>query len=297
MKILHKLTYKRDLPFTMKVKNKVFSRKTATLYFIETEKGIVTTEIAPFPGISEDSIQSCEYQFEKSILKKDHTNPHVAFSLFELHFKLNWQGELKFDDILLNGLCQYKNFKLGTHQTLKIKIDQCTDEVIDFLNKKSNELKNFKLRFDGNRQLTSDQVELIYTETKKLGLNVEYFEEPLKMPRELKTASYPFALDESLVTRKYFPKVNAIVFKPTQYFTTKLWEERDQYDLIISSTFDSVFTQGTLLAMAQSLGHKKAHGLDHGHAYRFMNKLDFLSYDDIFPIMSQVTYQQVISKL
>jgi len=297
MKILHKMTYKRDLPFTMKVKGRVIHKKVATLYFIETDQGILTTELAPFPGLSDKNLQSCEFQFEKSLDQKTHHNHHVAFSLFELHFKRKWKGELNTDDILLNGLCHHTNLTQSNHSTLKIKIDHNINLVMSNLEKNEKWLKTYKLRLDGNQQLETHQVKTVLKRCKELNLDVEYFEEPLKNPREYKEADYPFALDESLHLRSYFTKTNVLIFKPTQFFTQKLWEERNSYSLILSSTFDSIFTHTTLLAMAQSLQHKKAHGLDHGHAYDFLGKLSYLKASDIFPVLSKNKYQEIISKL
>ena len=116
MKVKNKITFTTELPFPMFVGKKRVVQKKTTLYFLEDSDGsLYTTELSPFPGISPDSLQSLEFQFEKALEKSEptHHNSHVAFSLFELKFKKSWQQQYSPNQIEKNALLHYKEHHIN----------------------------------------------------------------------------------------------------------------------------------------------------------------------------------------
>jgi O-succinylbenzoate synthase len=285
----------------MNVNNKKINKKRTTLYFIKVNNKILTTELSPFPGISEDTLESLEFRFENA-LKGNYTpnlNSHVDFALFELSFKESWKEVFSPQTIKSNKLISYTQVAdfsaLAKYQTLKIKIDNNINNVKSYLTSNIENLKKFKLRLDSNARLTLAQLKILYQFIIDNKLTLDYFEEPLINIKDYKTCNVPFALDENIRFYRNFPNVHTLILKPTQFYSKDLWENvTKNKPIVISSTFDSIFTHATLLAMAQTLKQKEnTHGLDNNN----YNGLGFeLELEDVFPTISEKHYNKIISK-
>ena len=101
--------------------------------------------------------------------------------------------------------------------------------------------EGFSLRIDCNRSLNLSEA-LSFAKQCPYE-SIDFFEEPLKNPRELSDFPFPIALDESLREENYeplvaLPQVKALVIKPTMTGGIKDWQ-RFGKPLILSSSFES----------------------------------------------------------
>jgi O-succinylbenzoate synthase len=263
------------------VKGQEVTSKQSILYVVKDEKGrLYTTELSPFPGLSKDTLSILAPQFEQMMTKRDYSspNPHLAFSFFELVLKRNWTKSLV--DIASNDLITMQS-KINGSQTLKIKINNDVDQVTCFLRSNQTQLQGRRLRLDANQRLTSAQAQEIYKACKRMNLEVEYFEEPFDSLSDYENSPVPFALDENITSFDYVTntQLKALVFKPTQYFKQEIWQS--SYPLVISSTFDSLFTHATLHAMANRY-QNEVHGLAvYGETFGIRD------YKEVFPTIRE----------
>lgn len=297
-KILNKLTYITHLPFEMSVGQKKITKKRTTLYFIKSDNKILTTELSPFPGFSTDTLESLEYKLEQVLEDHNivHNNSHINFCLYELNLKKRWNEKYNPEIIKSNKLIHYNqniDFELlKDFQTLKIKIDNNLLAIKSFFKENATKLKPFKIRLDANARLSIKELKAIYSYCLDSGISIEYFEEPLFNINEYKSCDIPFALDENIRFFNYFKNAKMLILKPTQFYSDIIWNNKEKKMIVISSTFDSIFTHATLNAMA--LRYKDIdHGLDNSN----YNDLGFdFSLKDVFPTLSEKHYKQIINK-
>ncbi len=83
------------------------------------------------------------------------------------------------------------------------------------------ELKHFfRLRIDSNRSWGMEEAKVIMHNFSPEDPSIEFFEEPLRIPHELRNFPLPIALDESLAEKSIdhflsFPMLRALVIKPS----------------------------------------------------------------------------------
>lgn len=297
-KIIKKHKYHYCLPFTQELKGKKVNQKKSVLYFIESPVGLLTTELSPFPGLSHSNLPELEKLFENQIKKGSYNseNPHLAFSFFELNLKLNWNKESILESVISNTLIHYQQISLPTltpASTLKVKIDDDISSILSFFKAQAKYLKGHPLRIDSNRRLTLENVKTISKYLSDLQLTLDYFEEPFKNIDDYHKCSIPYAFDESIARYKDFSP-QALVFKPTQHFSNELWSSINKKQVIISATFDSLFTKATLTAMATEF-KGLVHGLNAVSSYSeiALNQDQALLENQIFPALDSEVFEKI----
>lgn len=232
---------------------------------LEWEDG-TWTEASPLPGFSKDTIEEVLQALEeKNFLAP---LPSLQFALERLQETTEpvrycsfLSGEPK--DILERA----KGMK---HAKLKLKGIDFTTAIA--LTKELS--KKMQLRIDFNRTLELEEALFFAKECESD--SIEFYEEPLKDPSELRFFPFPVALDETLREEGFdallsLPNVVALVIKPTMTGNLKACKAYEQFQkpIVLGACFESGLGIAQILRFAPHFKSKLALGLD---TYRYLKK-------------------------
>ena len=203
-------------------------------------------EAAPLPGFSKETLTNVEAELKRLAPKIDLTSilktesPSVEFALFSALNDL--KNPITLPPIPINAMIfieKLDQLTKNSYPVIKLKVGEVSVErAIELIQLNQHLLKNKKVRIDAN-QSWSFKKALFFAKTCSF-LDIEYFEEPLKEKKLLKTFPYPIALDESFREENgcFLFQPKAIVFKPT----LQKWQNRflkKGIDFIFSSSYES----------------------------------------------------------
>jgi O-succinylbenzoate synthase len=234
------------------------------------------TEAAPLPGWSRETIDDVA----KAIRQKEWQAP-----LPSLQFALQkfYRPAKEFcDNDLRNARARfpYCGLLTGTpkeilrrahqHSHAKIKLSHMPlEEAIALVQRLPPQLK---LRIDFNRTLTLKEAWAFATACEREA--IEFYEEPLRNPKELCDFPFPLALDESLREPEYaqyvqLPQVKALVVKPTLTGNLAACQAYAQFDkpIILSSSFESGVGIRQILEFASCFTSILPLGIDTGRYF------------------------------
>ena len=169
---------------------------TRLIAFVEVN-GCVA-EISPLPGLHTESLEESLCDLKTGTLKTP--TAQFAHSVLQAQARKDvWvKGDVNRPLPRMNGLVVGAVDDLVNHEVIKVKIGRNPHEDVQRLQKILRQSPNCRLRLDGNRLLSLDQV-LAVVESIPLD-RIEYVEEPLidftQLPELAKVV--PVALDESL---------------------------------------------------------------------------------------------------
>ena len=243
---------------------------TRTIAFVEVN-GCVA-EISPLPGLHTESLEESLCDLKTGALKTP--TAQFAHSVLMAQGRQDaWvKGDVNRPLPRMNGLVAGAVDDLVSHEVIKVKIGRKPNEDVQRLQTVLRQSPNCRLRLDGNRLLTLDQV-LDVVGSIPLD-RIEYVEEPLidstQLPELAKVV--PVALDESLHDPAASRHADASgtwfhVIKPTRLGSisslvqeVELAQSMDR-EVVLTSCFESPWTLGVLCRIAESLGLHKAQGL------------------------------------
>ena len=203
-------------------------------------------EAAPLPGFSKETLADVEAELKRlapninrpSTLKTN--SPSAEFALFSALNDL--KKPLTLPPIPVNAMVfikQLDQLTKNAFKVIKIKVGGvCIERTLELLESNRSLFENTQVRIDANQSWSLK--EALFFAKKCSFLHIDYFEEPLKETKHLKTFPYPIALDESFRQEKgrFFFQAKAIIFKPT----LQKWQNhflKKGVDFIFSSSYES----------------------------------------------------------
>ncbi len=204
--------YRYELPISIPL-------KTRRGLLLETETG--WGEIAPLPGWSKETLEEAEAQL-KNVLQgapRSGLYPSVAFGLACAEQKLPQAAFSVPIHALLMGSFRdilKRAESLEGFTTVKLKLDGLSEEEAK---KAIQELQGrFRVRIDLNRRWTLEKSVRFFSSFDRDA--IDYIEEPVSNPADLKHFTHPFALDETLRDHPVepfleLPLLKALIIKPS----------------------------------------------------------------------------------
>ena len=271
------------MPYALPVAHGLRQRDLA---FVEAN-GCVA-EISPLPGLHQESLAEALDDLAAGTLR----TPSARFADSVLRAQLQcdiWtQRDSKRTLPAMNSLVVDEDTKLDEHSVIKVKIGREPSRDLPRLLSILERSPDCRLRLDGNRLLSLDQVlEVVSCLPQD---RIEYVEEPLVDPARLPELAkvVPVALDESLhdpAASRHEDEAGAWVhvMKPTRLGSLEeLADEITcarnlQRDVVLTSCFESPWTLGVLCRVAQEYGLSRAQGLGTSNLYQDWPRINMAS--------------------
>lgn len=315
-------TYKLPFRSTFKVAGRNYDHRQG-LILEYSEAGLTAYgEIAPLPGFSKESLDQIlsilniqrdilsdallNGNIEEVIMILDqiHGFPSLSFGLDMLWHDLRAKrrgisisallADSDPSEVRVNftvGLADKESIlkitehKLGKgYDTIKLKVDQNKDRIIDIVSALRNRYPELKIRLDANESWSEDQAVEILNGLEKY--EIEYCEQPVSavIPKILKRISnkvrVPIAADESLrnindaEVLSVQQSVQYFIIKPMLFgrindiIVTKKLAEAHNISIVFTTALESIFGRTVIAGLASVLGNQNiAHGLDTGSIF------------------------------
>ena len=297
--------YKINLKHVFKNHSQKYSYKIGFILKIISDNFIGLGEIAPLNGFSKENFQEITWGLE-SFIESIALNTQYTFNelltlaelhcseIPSLHFAIDTaiydiEGQIKQTSIskLLNPKCknkihlsniynikdQIKNIK-SNHIKYKLGVNDLNHDIAT-LNSINEHNQSIKLRLDANQAYTLEEFQNIYKQLAHL--NIEYFEEPIKIPNKhklKKIKDIPVAIDESIYINNNYQSwiqeglIHTIIIKPSIWGSFKkinqLIQKCKQYNvnIVLSSSLENSIGNMATIHIAAALDQNISHGLN-----------------------------------
>ncbi len=235
-------------------------------------------DAAPLPSYSQETFSQAVRQLQK-IAKTvemeekiiwDDLYPSVHFALQEPIFLSDAMPAQKFHGFLFGSRKQIlegsEKLRRENFDFVKIKISALSPSEIIALIKQL--APYFKLRLDANQKFSFEEAQKLFTPFKAF---IDYVEEPTYEKRQIKSLSFPFALDETLRSHPdpeifHNPHLKAVIIKPTLSGGRSRWDfliPPSPIEVIIGTSWESSVGLSQLIKLHQEFnGAKRPAGLD-----------------------------------
>ena len=272
-----------SMPYALPVADGLLKRDLA---FVEAN-GCVA-EISPLPGLHQESLSEALEDLAMGTL---HT-PSARFADSVLRAQLEcdvWtQHDSKRTLPPMNSLVVGEDTKPDECPVIKVKIGREPSQDLPRLLSILERSPDCRLRLDGNRLLSLDQVLEVVSSLPHD--RIEYVEEPLIDPARLPELAkvVPVALDESLhdpAASRHEDEAGVWVhvMKPTRLGSLEeladeiMCAKKLQRDVVLTSCFESPWTLGVLCRVAQEYALSRAQGLGTTNLYREWPRINMAS--------------------
>jgi len=247
------------------------------LAFVEVD-GCVA-EVSPLPGLHQETLSEALDDLAAGTL---HT-PSARFAESVLRAQRDGSGWTQCDSTrtlpTMNALVVDDEPPSDARAVIKVKIGRDPSRDVPRLLSVLERSPECRLRLDGNRLLSLDQVLEVVASLPHD--RIEYVEEPLVDPARLPDLAkvVPVALDESLhdptaSRHEDEPGTWVHVMKPTRLGSLEeladeiICAQKLQRDVVLTSCFESPWTLGVLCRVAQEYGLTRAQGLGTSNLYQ-----------------------------